>query len=423
MPFIGEFTPPGDKSVCHRLILFSILARGEMLVSGLSDCDDVNTSLAVFRALGGRAEEERGGLRIFGLDRAIDRGVEHDLDCGNSGTTMRLLTGILAGIPGEYVLDGDPQLRRRPMERVAEPLRQMGARIGTLGGRPPVRITGGPLSPFEYVMKDASAQLKGAVLLAGLSAESGPTVVEERSLTRTHTERLVDWFGGRMATEGLRHSVWPGTLILKGSFTAPADPSSAAFFLSAAAFTEDSRVLARNMLLAKGRTGFLKVLERMGASVRTTMSSDLPEPIGDVEVAFQGPLQAAEVHADEVPSLIDEIPILALAATQAEGTTVFRQVDELRIKETDRLMSIRHQLGALGARVWIEGDDLFIKGPTSFIQPESLDSGRDHRLAMTLTLALTAAGFSAPILGVESISVSYPEFHRDLKSLLKARRA
>jgi 3-phosphoshikimate 1-carboxyvinyltransferase len=206
-------------------------------------------------------------------------------------------------------------------------------------------------------------------------------------------------------------------LRLRDSFTTPGDPSSAAFVLTLAAVAPGRSVEAQNMLLSQGRTGFLRVLERMGARVRVTMTSDSPEPMGAVAVDYAGPLKSCEVAAEDVPSMIDEIPILALAATQAEGTTVFRRVDELRIKETDRLMSIRHQLGALGARVWIEGDDLCVNGPTSFIIPESLDSGRDHRLAMTLTLALAFAGARAPVLGDESISISYPEFQRDLQLL------
>ncbi|MDR2340473.1 MAG: 3-phosphoshikimate 1-carboxyvinyltransferase [Deltaproteobacteria bacterium] len=419
MPLIGQFTPPGDKSISHRLVLFPILGEGEMLVTGLSDCEDVASSLKVFRELGGWAEEGLDGLRIRGLSRAIQEGKDYELDCGNSGTTMRLLSGILAGIPGDYVLDGDPQLRRRPMERVAEPLRQMGAKVGTLAGKPPLGISGAILSPIDYAMKGASAQLKGAVLLAGLSAKDGPTTVTEPAMTRTHTERLLSHFGAHVASDGLRHTVYPGTLQLGGSFPCPADPSGAAFFLCMAAVIPNSDITAKNMLLAPGRTGFLRALERMGAKVSVTMSSDTPEPIGDVTVSYQGRLRATEVLASDVPSLIDEIPILALAATQAEGTTVFRKVDELRIKETDRLMSIRHQLGALGARVWIEGDDLHINGPTSFIIPASLDSGGDHRLAMTLTLALVAAGAKTPILGDDSIPISYPGFHRDLSLLWK----
>jgi 3-phosphoshikimate 1-carboxyvinyltransferase len=394
----------------------SLLAEGEMLVQGLSSCLDVLSSLSVFRALGGIAREEPQGLRLFGLNRAWLSG-ERDLDCGNSGTTMRLLCGILAGAPGAHVLDGDAQLRRRPMERVAEPLRAMGAKVETHGGKPPVMIQGGALTPQSFHPSDASAQLKGAILLAGLSAQGGPTTIAEIAATRAHTERLISHFGGHVTAEGLKVTVYPGTLTLTPTFVTPADPSSAAFFLTGAALIPGSSVTAKGVLLSPGRVGFLRVLERMGASISLSMTSDVPEPMGDVTVAYAGALTATEVPAEEIPSLIDEIPILALAATRAEGTTVFRAVDELRIKETDRLMSIRHQLGALGARARVDGDDLHVEGPTSFILPESLDSGADHRLAMTLTMALLMAGATRPILGDESIAISYPTFLKDLEAL------
>ncbi|MDR2350768.1 MAG: 3-phosphoshikimate 1-carboxyvinyltransferase [Deltaproteobacteria bacterium] len=416
----GEFVPPGDKSVSHRLVLLSLLSKGEMLIKGLSACEDVASSLNCFRILGGRCREEQEGLRIFGANRRLcsDEGVT-ELDCGNSGTTMRLLAGILAGIPGFYRLDGDGQLRKRPMERVCEPLRMMGATIETLLGKPPLTMTGGNIVAMDYAIQEASAQVKGAILLAGLSAEGGPTAVTEVAPTRSHTERLIDHFGGRVETNGLRVKVWPGTLTLPETFVTPADPSSAAFFLAGAAIIPGSRVTAKNLLLSNGRTGFLKVLDRMGAKISLTMTSDTPEPAGEVTVEYNGPLNATEVPAEEIPSLIDEIPVLSLVATQADGETVFRKVDELRIKETDRLMSIRHQLGALGARVRVDGDDLFVRGPTSFILPESLDSGKDHRLAMTLTMALVAANAGIPVIGDESIPISYPGFREDLEKLTR----
>ncbi|MDR1109968.1 MAG: 3-phosphoshikimate 1-carboxyvinyltransferase [Deltaproteobacteria bacterium] len=418
MPLEGRFTPPGDKSISHRLILMSLLAGEEMLASGLSDCDDVRSSLAIFRALGGRAEPEAGGLRLTGLGGRWEPPEGLELQCNNSGTSIRLLMGLLAGRPGSYLLDGDLQLRRRPMERVAEPLRLMGAKIGTAGGKPPVSIEGQPLRGIEHRLSEASAQLKSAILLAGLQAE-GTTTVIEPAHSRDHTERLIDYFGGHIEIDSLTISVSRSELSLPRRFAVPADPSSAAFFLVAASIIPKSRVTAQNLLLSKGRSGFLRVLDRMGAKVSLTMLGDTPEPTGDVTVQHDGPLSATEIAAEEVPSLIDEIPILALAATQARGRTVFHKVDELKVKETDRLMAIRHQLGALGARVNAEGDDLVIEGPTSFIIPESLDSGSDHRLAMTLAIALRAAGASVPISGQGSISVSYPSFGEDLASLWK----
>ncbi|MDR1395910.1 MAG: 3-phosphoshikimate 1-carboxyvinyltransferase [Deltaproteobacteria bacterium] len=416
MPFQGTFYPPGDKSVSHRLILMSLLAEGEMLIKGLSQCEDCASSLAAFRALGGQARPEPGGLMIQGLAGQWPAFDGLEIDCRNSGTTMRLLSGILAASPGRYILDGDEQLRRRPMERAAEPLRLMGARVSTQSGRPPLVIEGRSLTGIDYSPADASAQVKGAVLLAGLRAQ-GQTSVTEAAATRTHTETLINFFRGHAASDGRRVTVSPSVLKLPPVFDTPGDPSSAAYFLTAAAFIPGSRVTASGMLLSPGRTGFLRVLDRMGAKVTMTMTSDSPEPCGEVTVEYDQPLRAAEVPAEEVPSVIDEIPMLALAATQAEGLTVYRHVDELRIKETDRLMSIRHQLGALGARVNIEGNDLFVQGPTSFIIPKELDSGRDHRLAMMLTMALKAAQASIPILGAESIAVSYPNFQEHVNLL------
>ncbi|MDR2456600.1 MAG: 3-phosphoshikimate 1-carboxyvinyltransferase [Deltaproteobacteria bacterium] len=418
MPLVGKFSPPGDKSISHRLVLMSLLAESQMLVTGLSRCDDVSRSLAAFRALGGRAEPEEGGLMIHGLSGNLRAQTLVEIDCGNSGTTMRLLMGLLAGRPGFYRLDGDRQLRARPMKRVADPLAAMGAKIETTGGKPPVSIEGKALSGGDCRVFDASAQLKSAVLLAGLSASS-PTTITVPIATRDHTERLIAHWGGKIAVDGLKVTVQPGLLKLSKTFFTPGDPSSAAFLLTGAAMIPGSRVTAKNLLLSYGRIGFLRVLDRMGAKVSLTMERETPEPVGEVTVAYDGPLKATEITEDEVPSLIDEIPVLALAATSAEGQTVFRKVDELRIKETDRLMSIRHQLGALGARVGIEGDDLLISGPTDYIIPHSLDSGHDHRLAMTLVMALKAAKAEAPILGLESIPISYPDFISDLASLWK----
>ncbi|MDR1658448.1 MAG: 3-phosphoshikimate 1-carboxyvinyltransferase [Deltaproteobacteria bacterium] len=418
MPLIGSFIPPGDKSVSHRLILMSLLAQGEMTVSGLSDCQDVNSSLTAFRALGGQAAKEADKLIIKGLAGSFSGWPQVDIQCGNSGTTMRLLTGILAGGQGRFHLDGDRQLRARPMKRVADPLLQMGAKILTDNGRPPVDIEGAKLTGISCRINDASAQLKSAVILAGLLA-AGPTTVNVLILSRDHTERLIQFWGGNIKVNGLQISVQPGLLNLSRTFSTPGDPSSAAFFLVGAAFIPDSQVTAKNLLLSHSRTGFLRVLDRMGAKVSLTMECDTPEPVGEVTVTFNGPLKATEIQADEVPSLIDEIPVLALAATQAHGMTIFRKVDELKLKETDRLMSIRHQLGAMGARVKIEGDDLLIEGPTSFIIPPSLDSGHDHRLAMTLQLALKAAKADVPIFGTESIAISYPGFSAALEALWK----
>ena len=423
MALCGEITPPGDKSVSHRVVLMSILADGEMSVTGLSGCDDVKASLSVFRALGGGARGGGSKWTFVGLGGRprVNPAEVTELDCGSSGTTMRLLSGILAGIPGRYLLDGDQQLRRRPMERLADPLRQMGARIETTGGRAPLTIKGGPLHGIDYVTNDGSAQLKGAVLLAGLSAET-PSKIIEPVPTRDHTERLINVFGGRVAISGSQMEVFPGRLTMPEDLSIPGDPSAAAFFLVGAAMMAGSKVTAKHILLSNTRIGFLKVLDRMGASISISLEQEKPEPNGHVTVEYNGELTATEIAPEEVPSVIDEIPMLALAAASANGVTVFRQVRELRLKETDRLTAIKHQLGAIGVDVRVENDDLFVKGPTKAIMPEALDSGHDPRLAMTLHMALAAAGRGIPVLGDDSICISYPEFMNDL-NLLRSGKA
>jgi len=417
MPLRGEFTPPGDKSISHRLILMSIAAEGEMTVKGLGDGDDVKTSLRLFRTLGGEARGPYDRLTLRGLGGRVktDPARPVELDCGNSGTTARLLAGLATGLPGTYIFDGDAQLRRRPMERLAEPLRRMGGRVETSDGRLPLSVTGGlPLHGIEYLNKAGSAQLKSAIILATLGADS-PSLIIEPAPTRDHTERLVNAWGGQAIQTAAGLEVRPGRLTLPPEATTPADPSSAAFFLTAAALEPGSRVTALSLLLSPGRTGFLRVLERLGAEVSLSQEQETPEPVGRVTVAYKGPLRATEVT--DIPSLVDEVPILALASAFAEGTTVFRGLGELRLKETDRLAAIHRQLGALGVQVRVEGDDLFITGPAALTWPEALDSGHDHRLAMTLLLARHMAGRRTPVLGEESISISYPGFGADLARL------
>ena len=418
MALRGEFTPPGDKSVSHRLILLSILADGEIMASGVSDGEDIKNSLSIFKALGGEVLGGGSRLTIKGLGGNVKFPADQvlDLDCGSSGTAIRLAGGILAGLPGQFLLDGDSQLRRRPMERLADPLRQMGARVETSSGHAPINIKGGGLHGIEYVNSDSSAQLKSAVILASLSAGS-PSRIIESIPTRDHTERMIGYFGGHINISGSQIDVAPSRLKLPDEIVIPADPSGAAFFLVGAAVIPDSLVTAKNILLSNSRIGYLKVLDRMGASVSISLEQEKPEPSGNVTVEYTKPLQATEISAEEIPSLIDEIPILSLAAACAQGVTVFRQVRELRYKETDRLTAIKHQLGALGGRVWVECDDLFIEGPTKAIMPETLDSGHDHRIAMTMHMALAMAGKSIPVIGEDSISASYPNFKNDLAML------
>ena len=415
MSLCGSFSPPGDKSVSHRVALFSLLAAGACRVENYSPCADCASTLAAVEALGGGVERD-GGLVLKG--RAGRLVPEAEIDCGNSGTTMRLLMGILAGVSGHFRLDGDASLRRRPMQRVARPLQEMGARVDCAPqGRPPVEIRGGNLQAIPYRLPVASAQLKSAVLLAGLQAR-GVTVVEEPVKSRDHTELMLRQWGADIQPCPGGWQVGPSLITLPPRFFVPGDPSSAAFFLCAAALLPGSRVRARGVLLNPTRVGFLAVLERMGVEVRTELQGREPEPWGDIEVGYTPGLRACTVEAKEIPGLVDEVPILALVATQARGTTVFKEVGELRIKESDRLGAVESQLGAMGARIKSLGEDLVVEGPTPLdLPPVELDSFGDHRIAMTLTLAGVLAGGRARVRGQECAAVSFPDFQQVLEEL------
>ena len=416
MSLKGAFNPLGDKSISHRLALISLLAKGECRVSNLSPCADVRSSLEAASRLGAEIRSESQEVVVGGRAGRIES--QAAIDCGNSGTTMRLLMGILAGRPGEYTLDGDESLRRRPMERVGTPLRLMGAKVACQAGKCPVRISGGRLRGVDYDLPVASAQLKSAVLLAGLQAE-GPTTLKEPAASRDHTERLLALLGGRIFKSGRGWRVEPSELSLPASYRVPGDISSAAFFLTAAAIIPGSQVTAEGVLLNPTRTGFIEVLRRMGAAVEVEIEDQRPEPVGRVSVAYSPDLTGCQIGPAEIPLLVDEVPILALAATQARGLTVFNNVGELRLKESDRLAVAASQLGFLGAKVTAEADRLVVAGPTPLKNSPRLDSFGDHRLAMTLRLASLMAGAETEIEGEASTAVSYPGFHDDLKRLLE----
>lgn len=410
----GSFPTPGDKSISHRVALMSLLAGGNCRVSNLSPCADVTSSLEAIDLLGGRYRAEGEDVVITGAaGRISDRA---RIDCGNSGTSIRLLMGILAGQRGDFTLDGDESLQKRPMERVAAPLRSMGAEVNCENGCCPVNIRGGGLRGIDYELPVASAQLKSAVLLAGLQAE-GPTVVHESKASRDHTERLIPLWGGLVTRQGDGWRVEKSDLSLPETLFVPGDPSSAAFFLCSAAVIPESDVTAEGVLLNPTRTGFLEVLKRMGAAVEVETLGRSPEPWGRIRVRFSPDLTGCEVRSEEIPALVDEVPILALTATQARGVTRFHDVGELRLKETDRLTAIVTQLDRLGAVVGLDGDILIIEGPTPLKKAEELNSFNDHRIAMTLKLAGLMAGNEPFIQGEESIRISYPGFDADLGKL------
>jgi len=422
-PLRGRVAVPGDKSVSHRALLVGALARGESTVRGLSDGDDVAHTAAALRALGARVEGDAasGDTVISGGVHAMHE-AGRPLDMGNSGTTMRLLAGVVAGLPWTTELTGDASLSRRPMDRVAVPLRRMGAQVEgrAEGCLPPLTIRGGTLHGIDFTTPVASAQVKSCVLLAGLHAR-GETVVRETVLTRRHTEEILARCGADIAEEGgdgtdhvvrLRRSE-----LAPVELDVPGDPSQAAFWIVAACVVPGSEVTAERVYVGAGRRGYLDVLARMGADLRevpATGPADLAAT-ADIVARF-GPLRGTEVEASEITGL-DEVPVLAVAAACASGDTVFRAVGELRVKESDRLAGAVELVRVFGARAEVDGDDLVVHG-TSRLVPGAVDSRGDHRMAMAAAVAGMAAGEEPTrIAGWDAVATSYPGFATDLAAL------
>ena len=413
----GRVRPPGDKSISHRAVLLSALAEGTSTVEGLNDGADVAASIACVSTLGAAVSVVDAGALV--IEGGHDRLAAADavLDCGNSGTTMRLLCGVTSSIPGVHRLDGDASLRRRPMDRVAVPLRSMGAQVLGEGPRctAPLEVHGGPLRAVLYELPVPSAQVKSAVLLAGLGAD-GPTTVIEPVATRTHTEVMLAAAKCRIEVthrpDGRHTTVWPSELSSMAWHVA-ADPSQAAFFIVAALLAADGDVEISDVHVGVERIGFVGVLARMGAHVVTRVGRG-----GDGDLlATSSALEAAEVASSEIPSL-DEVPILAVAAAGARGTTRFRDVGELRVKESDRLEATARLVRALGAGGRVEGDDLVVDGLSTarrFARLE-FDAEGDHRMAMAAAVG-AAVGAGGVVAGFSGVATSYPGFLADLASL------
>ncbi|MHB8707098.1 MAG: 3-phosphoshikimate 1-carboxyvinyltransferase [Coriobacteriia bacterium] len=411
----GRVRVPGDKSISHRAVLFAAMAEGRSHVSDVLDSADVRSTIQAMRALGATIEVSSGQ---HGLDLVVDGwGLSgptqpaHPIDCGNSGTTVRLLMGVLAGHGIVVELTGDESLSRRPMRRVADPLGVMGARVETSGeGTLPARVVGAALHGRRHELAVASAQVKSALLLAGLRAE-GWTEVCEPAASRDHTERMLPAFGVRVLRDESGCASVLGPTVLRGSDVAvPGDPSSAAFLVGAALLVPGSDVQLPDVALNPTRTGFLRVLARMGARLDVDPGAEVTgEPVGVVHAAHGGELVGTTVSAAEVPSLIDEIPLLAVVAARAHGVTRFEGVGELRVKESDRLQAIANGLTALGADAAIDGDDLVVRGPSTF-GPADLDSLGDHRLAMAFAVAGLVATGRVTVERFEAVDVSYPGF-------------
>lgn len=413
----GAVTPPGDKSISHRALMFAALAKGQSEVTGILTGADVKSTARVLRQLGADVSSVKEGMPVTVRSGRLTAPGSR-LHCGNSGTTTRLLLGMLAGKGVRATLTGDASLRKRPMRRVTDPLRQMGARIDeTARGTLPVTLRGGKLQTIDYQSAVSSAQVKSAVLLAGLTA-GVPVTVREPHASRDHTERMLRWLGEDVGWESGVVSLRPSANILKGfTLDVPGDPSSAAFLVAAAVLAEGGELLIRNVCVNPGRVGFLPVLARMGAPVEMTQPRVAgPEPVADL-VARPAPLTGTVVEAAEVPSLVDEIPVLAVLASRASGETVFRGVGELRVKESDRLEMIARNLRAVGGDAEAIGDDLHVRG--SGVRPPRgrIDTARDHRLAMAFAVLGTVAGARVELSERKSVAVSYPAFFTDLRRI------
>jgi 3-phosphoshikimate 1-carboxyvinyltransferase len=398
--------------------MLAAMSNGACVIRGFLPSEDCLCTVSAMRALGIKIETpEPETLVVYGSKRKFNP-PEGDINCGNSGTTMRLVAGILAGQPFRARLVGDASLSKRPMKRIIEPLTQMGATIRAEGPneRPPLVIEGGPLKPLHYFSPVASAQVKSAVLLAAMFA-NGKTTVTEPSQSRDHTERMLEYFLVRPGRDGLSVTLFGGQVPESRDFTVPGDISSAAFWLVAAAAQPGSHLLIRNVGLNETRTGILGVLVRMGAGVREVHENDEAEPMGAVEIRGDR-LKGTVIAGKEIANVIDELPILAVAGALAHGKTVIADAAELRVKETDRLAAIATNLRAMGAQVSETEDGLEILGGAP-LHGARLSSFGDHRIAMAFAIAGLFADGETTIDGTDCVATSYPNFQETLEKVMR----
>ncbi len=417
----AEITVPGDKSISHRAVILAALSNGTCVIKGFLPSEDCICTMNAMRAMGVEIEHPEPTTVIVHGTKGKLRQPKGDIDCGNSGTAMRLLSGVLAAQPFRSRLIGDASLSSRPMKRVIDPLTQMGANLHAEGPKhsPPLVIEGAELKPIHYHSPVASAQVKSAILLAGLFTE-GKTSVTEPTQSRNHTERMLSWFQIYPEIDGNTVAVTGKVLPESRDFLVPGDISSAAFWLVAAAAQPGSHLLIKNVGLNPTRTGILDVLIRMGAQVREIVENEEGEPYGTIEIKGNT-LRATEIRGEEIPNVIDEIPILAVAAALAQGTTVIADAHELRVKETDRISAVATNLRAMGANVIETEDGMEIHGGAP-LKGAKLQSFGDHRIAMAFAIAGLFAEGETIIDGVECVATSYPSFHETLELVTQKRQ-
>ena len=414
---VGHVAVPGDKSISHRAVLVASICDGETRISGFGRSADTEATIAAAQALGAEVEEhDVDTLTVHGAGLHGLSSPAQALDCGNAGTLMRLLPGILAGQQGEFELIGDESLSARPMERVAEPLRRMGARVETTDGHAPLVVEGASLSGIDYELPVPSAQVKSAVLLAGLFADGETTVVEPLP-TRDHTERLLERAGASIRRRPQSVSVQGADRLSLDEVEIPGDFSSAAPLLVAAAIVPGSALTVHGVGLNPRRTGLIDVLERMGARVAVYNRRSIDgEPAGDIEMRASE-LVGTTVTANEVPSLVDELPLFAVAACHAHGDSLVRGAAELRLKETDRIDAVAEELRRLGGHIRATPDGFRIRGVPARLRGGIFDTRGDHRLAMLGAVAGVSSREGVELRGAEAVETSFPGFFQVLAQL------
>lgn len=412
----GEITVPGDKSISHRAVMFGSIADGTTEVTNFLRGADCLSTIDCFRKMG--IEIENGPDRILvhgkGLHGlSMPSGI---LDVGNSGTTTRLISGILAAQPFETTLTGDASIQKRPMRRIIEPLSMMGADISSVNGNDcvPLRITGGPLHGIHYHSKIASAQVKSSILLAGLYAD-GKTTVTEPAVSRNHTEIMLNYFGASVTTEGCTASIDPEPVLYGQKVNVPGDISSAAYFIAAGLLVPGAEVLIRNVGINPTRDGILKVAQAMGGNITYINVSHDGEPTADLLVKHSV-LHGTTIEGDIIPTLIDELPIINVMAACADGTTVIRDAEDLRAKESNRIDVMVEYLSAMGCDITGTQDGMIIEGGKQ-LRGTTIDPHMDHRIAMSFAIASLIADGTTEIMDSDIVTVSYPNFYEDLHRL------
>lgn len=416
--FSGSPKIPGDKSISHRGLIFGSLAKGTTEIFDILESEDVQSTARCLKDLGVQISKKNNRTIVEGMGGHEFVQPVRDLDCGNSGTTMRVLMGVLAGRGITATLMGDQSLTRRPMKRVSEPLRLMGSNFKlTNDNFPPLTVVGTKIHGIDYELKIASAQIKTAVMMAALSAE-GMTRIWGEIASRDHTERLLPHFGYDLKVDEKEIIIQGGLSLKANKLYVPSDPSTAAFWIGAASIIPNATLELNDISLNPTRTGFIQALIRMGASITTEVTSSLPEPIGKIFVKT-AQLKGISLSKADIPSLIDELPLLAVLATQAQGETIVTGAEELRVKESDRIEALAENIRLMGGVIEVFPDGFKIIGPQTLSGAE-IQSYHDHRIAMAFSVAGLVADGETHIHGSECVSISYPNFFETLKGLTQS---